>query len=40
VVKAKLNDPALGISNLMRRTRAKRMIARAEKLGIAGKYVP
>ncbi len=41
VVKAKLNDPALGISNLMLKDpAAKRMIARAEKLGVAGKYVP
>ena len=40
VVKAKLNDPALGISNLMLKDpMAKRMIARAEKLGVAGKYV-
>ncbi|MDR0439573.1 MAG: hypothetical protein LBI59_01095 [Candidatus Accumulibacter sp.] len=40
VVKEKLNDPALGISNLMLKDpAAKRMIARAEKLGVAGKYV-
>lgn len=39
-VKAKLDDPALGISGLMLKDpMAKRMIARAEKLGVAGKYV-
>jgi hypothetical protein len=36
----KLNDPALGVSALMLKDpMAKRMIARAEKLGVAGKYV-
>lgn len=40
VVKTKLNDPALGISGLMLKDpMARRMIARAEKLGVAGKYV-
>ena len=40
VVKTKLNDPALGVSGLMLKDpMAKRMIARAEKLGVAGKYV-
>ena len=40
VVKTKLNDPALGVSGLMLKDpAAKRMIARAEKLGVAGKYV-
>ncbi len=40
VVKAKLNDPALGVSGLMLKDpAARRMIARAEKLGVAGKYV-
>ena len=40
VVKEKLNDPALGVSGLMLKDpAAKRMIARAEKLGVAGKYV-
>ena len=40
VVKGKLDDPALGISGLMLKDpAAKRMIARAEKLGVAGKYV-
>lgn len=40
VVKEKLNDPSLGISNLMLKDpAAKRMIARAEKLGVAGKYI-
>ena len=40
VVKARLNDPALGVSGLMLKDpMAKRMIARAEKLGVAGKYV-
>ena len=40
VVKEKLNDPALGVSGLMLKDpMAKRMIARAEKLGVAGKYV-
>lgn len=41
VVKERLNDPALGISNLMLKDpMAKRMLARAEKLGVAEKYVP
>jgi citrate synthase len=40
-VKAKLDDAALGISGLMLKDpMARRMIARAEKLGVAGKYVP
>ena len=40
VVAEKLNDPALGVSGLMLKDpMAKRMIARAEKLGVAGKYV-
>ena len=40
VVKTRLNDPALGVSSLMLKDpMAKRMIARAEKLGVAGKYV-
>jgi citrate synthase len=40
VIGKKLDDPALGISNLMLKDpAAKRMIARAEKLGVAGKYV-
>ena len=40
VVKTKLNDPALGVSSLMLKDpMAKRMIARAEKLGVASKYV-
>ena len=40
VVKRHLDDPSLGISNLMLKDpAAKRMIARAEKLGVAGKYV-
>jgi len=40
VVKTNLSDPALGVSNLMLKDpAAKRMIARAEKLGVAGKYV-
>ena len=40
VVGTKLNDPALGVSGLMLKDpMAKRMIARAEKLGVAGKYV-
>lgn len=40
VVKERLNDPALGVSGLMLKDpMAKRMIARAEKLGVAGKYV-
>jgi citrate synthase len=40
VIKTKLHDPALGVSGLMLKDpMAKRMIARAEKLGVAGKYV-
>lgn len=40
VVGTKLDDPALGVSSLMLKDpMAKRMIARAEKLGVAGKYV-
>ncbi len=40
VVAEKLSDPALGVSGLMLKDpMAKRMIARAEKLGVAGKYV-
>ena len=40
VVGKKLNDPALGGSGLMLKDpMAKRMVARAEKLGVAGKYV-
>ncbi|MBU2027555.1 MAG: hypothetical protein KJ814_08080 [Proteobacteria bacterium] len=41
VVREQLNDPALGVSGLMLKDpAAKRMIARAEKLGVAGKYIP
>jgi citrate synthase/citryl-CoA lyase len=40
LVKENLNDEALGVSNLMLRDpAAKRMFARAEKLGVAGKYI-
>jgi len=40
VVKERLHDPALGVSGLMLKDpMAKRMIARAEKLGVAGTYV-
>jgi citrate synthase len=40
LVKENLNDEALGVSGLMLKDpAAKRMIARAEKLGIAGKYI-
>jgi len=40
VVKEKLDDPALGVSSLMLKDpAAKRMFARAEKLGVAGKYI-
>jgi hypothetical protein len=36
----KRGDPALGVSDLMLKDpAAKRMVARAEKLGVAGKYV-
>ncbi|MBW7990148.1 MAG: hypothetical protein FVQ84_09065, partial [Planctomycetes bacterium] len=40
LVKENLNDESLGISGLMLKDpSAKRMIARAEKLGVAGKYI-
>ncbi|MFQ6023733.1 MAG: citrate/2-methylcitrate synthase [Acidiferrobacterales bacterium] len=40
LVKQKLDDPALGVSDLMLKDpAAKRMFARAEKLGVAGKYI-
>ena len=40
LVKEHLNDEFLGISNLMLKDpAAKRMFARAEKLGVAGKYI-
>ena len=40
LVKDKLTDEALGVSDLMLKDpAAKRMLARAEKLGVAGKYV-
>ena len=40
LVKDNLNDEALGVSNLMLKDpAAKRMFARAEKLGVAGKYI-
>jgi citrate synthase len=40
VVKEKLGEPALGMSNLMLNDpAAKRMFVRAEKLGVAGKYI-
>ena len=40
LVKETLKDEALGVSNLMLKDpAAKRMIARAEKLGVAGKYI-
>jgi citrate synthase len=40
VVKERLDDPALGVSELMLKDpAAKRMVARAEKLGVAGKYI-
>jgi len=40
VVKEKLDDPALGVSSLMLKDpAAKRMFARADKLGVAGKYI-
>jgi citrate synthase len=39
LVKENLHDQALGVSNLMLKDpAAKRMVARAEKLGVAGKY--
>ena len=40
LVAENLNDEALGVSSLMLKDpAAKRMIARAEKLGVAGKYI-
>jgi citrate synthase len=40
LVKENLHDESLGVSNLMLKDpAAKRMIARAEKLGVAGKYI-
>jgi len=40
LVKENLNNEALGVSNLMLKDpAAKRMFARAEKLGVAGKYI-
>ena len=40
LVKENLNDEALGVSGLMLKDpAAKRMIARAEKLGLAGEYI-
>lgn len=40
LVKENLNSEALGVSNLMLKDpAAKRMFARAEKLGVAGKYI-
>jgi hypothetical protein len=40
LVKENLHDEALGVSNLMLKDpAAKRMIVRAEKLGVAGKYI-
>jgi citrate synthase len=40
LVKENLHDEALGVSDLMLKDpAAKRMIARAEKLGVAGKYI-
>jgi len=40
LVKENLDDEALGVSNLMLRDpAAKRMFARAEKLGVAGQYI-
>lgn len=40
LVKENLNDEALGVSELMLKDpAAKRMVARAEKLGVAGKYI-
>ena len=41
VLRGRLDDPALGVSGLMLKDpMARRMIARAEKLGVAGKYIP
>ncbi len=40
LVRRKLGDPALGVSELMLKDpAAQRMFARAEKLGVAGKYI-
>ena len=40
LVKENMDDEALGVSNLMLNDpAAKRMVARAEKLGVAGKYI-
>jgi hypothetical protein len=40
LVKENLDDEALGVSSLMLKDpAAKRMVARAEKLGVAGKYI-
>jgi citrate synthase len=40
LVKENMDDEALGVSNLMLQDpAAQRMIARAEKLGVAGKYI-
>jgi citrate synthase len=40
LVKENMDDEALGVSSLMLKDpAAKRMIARAEKLGVAGKYI-
>lgn len=40
LVRKKLGDPALGVSELMLKDpAAQRMFARAEKLGVAGKYI-
>jgi citrate synthase/citryl-CoA lyase len=40
LVASKLDDPALGVSDLMLKDpAAKRIFARAEKLGVAGKYI-
>jgi citrate synthase len=40
LVKENIHDEALGVSSLMLKDpAAKRMIARAEKLGVAGKYI-
>jgi len=40
LVKENINDEALGVSSLMLKDpAAKRMMARAEKLGVAGKYI-
>jgi citrate synthase len=40
LIASKLGDPALGVSDLMLKDpAAKRIFARAEKLGVAGKYI-